>query len=289
MEGQKLRIPSSLITVKKLVRPLFFVPFVKRVLLSLPIADKLYHPWERRHPFDKRYGVETSGIVPPREITSDPAVNTLITLYVASQASVIRNALTALGDVSEYAFVDVGCGKGRAILVASEFPFREVIGVELSPALADIARRNAKRVAGNFPDRPRISVHDQNVIDFELPEGKVVLYVYNPFRERLMEQLIEKLEVLLSSSHNTHVFFVYYNPIVSETIDASRAFCRWFAETIPYDGSELGFGPDEVDTVVIWQSVYGEIPCPHRGAGAKIVIVGPEKAGLAKAASAGWR
>ncbi len=64
-----------------------------------------------------------------------------INLYIGSQPSIMRRALSALGPVERYDFLDLGCGKGRALIVAAEFPFRAITGVELSPALAAIARR----------------------------------------------------------------------------------------------------------------------------------------------------
>jgi len=80
----------------------------------------------------------------------------------------VRRGLSALGDIRDYAFIDLGCGKGRVTTVASEFPFREVIGVELSTALAATARANAATVARRFPDRPQVTIAAANVVNFPL-------------------------------------------------------------------------------------------------------------------------
>jgi hypothetical protein len=52
-------------------------------------------------------------------------------------------------------------------------------------------------------------------------------------------------------------------------------------EQIPYDHSEIGFGPDRDDVVAIWQSVHGSAPTPHQGTDRKIIVTGPSRAGLA--------
>jgi hypothetical protein len=146
-----------------------------------------------------------------------------------------------------------------------------VIGVELSAELATIARVNAASIAQRFPERPRITITEGNVIDFSLPDGKLVFFLYHSFGERLVAQMVKKIEAALKSN-TAHVFFVYYNPVHAGPLDASPAFTRYYAEKIPYNKSELGFGPDTDDTVVIWQSVRGWTPTPHQHIDRKIII-----------------
>src|SRR5690242_5062036 len=38
----------------------------------------------------------------------------------------------------DFTFIDLGSGKGRTLLMASDYPFRAIIGVELLPALHQI-------------------------------------------------------------------------------------------------------------------------------------------------------
>jgi cyclopropane fatty-acyl-phospholipid synthase-like methyltransferase len=119
--------------------------------------------------------------------------------FTVSQAGVVRGALKALGDTSDYAFLDVGCGKGRAAIVASEFPFREITGIELSAELADIARRNVEKMSQRFPGRRPITIRTGNALDLALPPGKSVLYMYHPFGREVMERFAAKLESALEA------------------------------------------------------------------------------------------
>ena len=77
------------------------------------------------------------------------------------------------------------------------------------------------------------------------------------------------------------MFFIYYNPVHFELFDASPAFRRFWAQQIPYDESEIGFGPDGDDAIVIWQSLRGAIPTQHQGADRKIILTAPGRAQLA--------
>jgi SAM-dependent methyltransferase len=268
--------------VKSAVGAVLRVPAIKRILLEVPVVEKIYPGCERTHPFDRAHNVDTSGYLAADKIHTDPKMKDLVIPYSASQASIIREALLALGDVSEYTFIDFGCGKGRATLVATEFPFQQIVGVELSSTLAEVGRRNAEIFAKRFPDRPKIRIYTENVLNYELPKGKLVVYMYHSFARPVLAEILKRLAASVAKGHNTHLFVIYYNPMFGAELDASSALGRWFAKTIEYDRSELGFGPDKADTVVIWQSNQGAVSSPHAERGAKIIEIYPEwKVGLA--------
>jgi hypothetical protein len=224
----------------------------------------------RTHPFDRQYGTDTSGFVPTQAIVSEKMLQSQINPYSASQPSIIRHAIATRGATHEYAFIDLGCGKGRAMIVASEFPFHSISGIELSPFLAKIARRNIETIQRSFPMRPPLTTIEGNAITQPLPNGKLVFFFYHSFGEELLSQLIRMLEMAISNG-NGPIFFIYYNPVHGNLLDASAAFTRWYADTLPYDESELSFGPDTEDSVVIWKSVNGAATTPHPQANAFIV------------------
>jgi len=90
------------------------------------------------HPFDLRYGVDTSGLIGGGELRSGHKNDVFNTAYYGMAPSRFRQVMAdwlsdgSHGAISEYSFIDLGCGKGRAVMMASEFPFRQVIGVERS-------------------------------------------------------------------------------------------------------------------------------------------------------------
>jgi SAM-dependent methyltransferase len=85
----------------------------------------------------------------------------------------------------EFTFVDFGAGKGRALLLAAERPFRRVVGVEFSAQLAEIARHNLERYIGPLQCSD-VDVVVADAVDFELPDGPVVAFFFNPFGESVM-------------------------------------------------------------------------------------------------------
>lgn len=169
------------------------------------------------HPFDSQNGVITDGLIPGHDLAVGHANDRFIAGYAAIPPSRFRGAMerwqaSGLSHVVEdYTFIDFGCGKGRATLLASELRFREVIGVELNPALADIARANAAvwTAAGKAQCKIRIVCGD--ALEFEWPEGPCLVYLYNPFGEQVMRRLAEKMKIHFIARHSD-LEIIYQKP-----------------------------------------------------------------------------
>jgi len=228
----------------------FWSPPVKASLQRVRLVLRIYDGWRRRHPFDVEHGVDTSGFVPPDD---QAPIAAHMTPYAGSQPSIVRARLLALPVRSGYTFVDLGCGKGRPLIVASEMEFAAVAGVEYSPALATVARSNASIIASRFPARPPIAVHVADATNVEAIAPLIVYYMYHPFDGELVAALVANIERQLASALQ-HAFFVYYNPVYGHLFDESDRFERFDAVTQTYAAQELGFGPDLSDAVVTWQT-----------------------------------
>ena len=274
-----MSIKNKLLSVLKLIRripglaSLIDRPALRRVLEKLPGGRTLYPTgWDRVHPFDVLNGTDTSGRVPLEELSIDAAALEGAHLYGGSQPSVLRALLEKIPNPETFAFVDLGCGKGRPLFIATEFPFREVIGVELSPPLTAIAIRNAQIMSARYPERTAVSVVLGDATAFELPAGDVVLFLYNPFGESLIRKVVANVERALEDG-TRRVFVVYYNPVFGTCFDESRRLSRRFAATLSYADDEVGYGPDNADPVIIWGPGDGQmVP----GTEARIRVVTPE-------------
>ena len=108
----------------------------------------------------------------------------------------------------EDVFVDLGCGKGRVICLASRFALGGVIGVELSSELCQIARRNAQMMRGKRTD---ILVHNINAEDFDYTVG-TVFYLFHPFGPRTMQNVLERMSDGLNRNPR-QIRIVYSGPV----------------------------------------------------------------------------
>ena len=131
--------------------PLLARPSVKRAPHVIPGGKAFYDSgWERRNLFDRLNGTDTSGAVPAQDLDISAAARNETVGYGGSQASILRSAMSALPMLDEFTFVDIDCGKGRPMFVASEFQFKAIIGVEQSPQLA---ADNAQVMRRRYPQR----------------------------------------------------------------------------------------------------------------------------------------
>lgn len=236
-----------------LLPDLFRQPAVRRLLGWIPGADSLYGSgWDRVHPYDRLNGTQTSGYVPASELPEgEPRAHAVC--YAGSQPSILRTALGTLPELGSCTFVDLGCGKGRALLVASEFPFRDIVGVELSPALVVTARRNADRIARRHPHRAAIRVSTGDATTWPLPAGDLVLFLYHPFDAEGVCRVAEAVRTALAQARR-RLYVIYYNPVAGHCFDAVPSLRRRYARMLPYARDERGFGPDLTDTLVIWEN-----------------------------------
>jgi SAM-dependent methyltransferase len=152
--------------------------------------------------------------------------------YQPARPRHIRQALREMPiqDVSEFSYVDLGSGKGRSLFVAAELPFQRITGVEFSPLLheqacANIRRFRPVRLFGSrkFGSRKRrfrniTSLH-MNAKDFAFPEGKLVLYLFNPFGSATMRCVLRNLEASLQQ-HPRHVIIILLWPRCADQVAA---------------------------------------------------------------------
>jgi SAM-dependent methyltransferase len=160
------------------------------------------------HPFDLERGADTSGYTPGEQLSSGHAADFFNTAFYAISPSTLRQALAELPEpCAAVTFVDLGCGKGRALLVAQEFGFAHVVGVELAPDLAVIASSNLNRAG--MGGRAEIVTGDAS--SFRYPEGPLVVFLYHPFLARVLRQTLDNLRDQLAERPR-RVYLLRANP-----------------------------------------------------------------------------
>jgi hypothetical protein len=103
-------------------------------------------------------------------------------------------------NLSEYDFVDLGAGKGLALLLASKFPFKSITGVEYSKVLAETAVENLRSCKEQEGNRRPIDCLWGDAANFEFAPSPTVLYLFNPFQGKVMDRVIANIESSLSTT-----------------------------------------------------------------------------------------
>jgi SAM-dependent methyltransferase len=118
-----------------------------------------------------------------------------------------------------FTFIDLGSGKGRTLLMAADYPFRRIVGVELIAELHDVAQRNIARYHGDEQKCFELESRAGDARDFMFPAEPTVLYLFNPFPDYVLRTVLGNLHDSLSSSPRPA--FVIYHNLVHEQVVAN--------------------------------------------------------------------
>lgn len=208
------------------------VVFGSRRVLGLSNQPKLQMI---QHPFDKEFGVRTSGVIfraEGDERHDYHGVTPSVFREVCKKWSTLIPA--SIGSIEEYGFVDLGCGMGRAILLASELPFREVEGVEFDDQLVEIAHQNIAKWVTSGRARSSIAIQRQDVLDYEFSRLPLMIFLYNPFGETILGPLLSRLRQLQTDS-SSPVDIVYVHPKYENLLEGSADFHLLWKDRIVFD------------------------------------------------------
>ncbi|HZQ42964.1 MAG TPA: class I SAM-dependent methyltransferase [Acidobacteriaceae bacterium] len=199
------------------------------------------------HPFDVAHGTETSGLLSGKIIargtTAEPAD---LTAYYGIAPSILRalldlwlRELHPLAPIERTVFLDVGAGKGRAMLVASEYPFLRVEGIELNPMLADIARQNislwlsAPQSAMLAP----LNLQEADATRAALPREPILAHLFHPFEDRLLRRFLRHVEKELTAKPRPFDL-LYVNAEHDSLLDRHPAFERKWMGRVPMSAED---------------------------------------------------
>jgi SAM-dependent methyltransferase len=141
--------------------------------------------------------------------------------YQPTEPSLFHEMMQSLGiDFSNFTFIDLGSGKGRTLLMAAEYPFRQVIGIELLPSLHAIARENISKHQREASKCAVVQSICQDARHFVFPPEPIVLYLFNPLPEAGLQEVRRNLEDSLRQ-HPQPVYVLYHNPLLEHVLAGS--------------------------------------------------------------------
>ena len=174
--------------------------------------------------WDRKYGVDTSGqidltdidVVGPNRDGGYASVSTSPRAYAFLSAFFPD-------DWKEFTFVDVGCGKGRVLMLAAAQGFDAIIGIEFAPLICQIAEQNLVRFSGPRPAKWSIINADATSVD--LPSGvSLLIYSFNPFSAEIWKRFVP---VLLRAHETTkNPLCLVLSGTMPEALHAAAAVIR---------------------------------------------------------------
>ena len=160
--------------------------------------------------FDLRHGTSTRAREDLHKSEVESANLEHAVPYVPTQGRVFKALMAAIDLPPGGVFVDVGSGKGKVLILAAEYDFRKIIGVEFSARLCAIANANIERYSRLR--RPAVTpvVHHADIVDYPLSDENV-FFLYNPFHTAVMEAFLARIDQSLRANPRD-AWIIYHQP-----------------------------------------------------------------------------
>lgn len=207
-----------------------FFSTAKRLLSTLWEFTRESTPSRRRQrygdiEFDWDYRVDTTGATVGWR---DRLLGHFHSPYQPSEPALFREMIDSLTlastnfDFREFTFIDIGSGKGRALLMAANYPFRRILGIELLPELHRVAQENVGRYKSDSQQCFAIDCFLGDASDFAFPPEPTVLYLFNPLPESGLARVIGSLEQSLRE-HPRPMVVLYHHPLLEHVLTRNGA------------------------------------------------------------------
>ena len=180
---------------------------INKIMKSYPLQvfrHRIYLPYLSMLGYfgDVRRGIVTQEIIELNDLGIDSSVGARFETIVYGH---LKSSLMFAKNLGFDKFLDIGCGLGRSLVVANEVGFFDLYGVDISDNLISRCQNNMSKVGVSA------SLSCIDVADFDVPSGKLVIYLFNPFGEERMTDLVSRL-----ACREEETLVIYHNPKHSE-------------------------------------------------------------------------
>lgn len=160
---------------------------------------------------EKKYGIQTTGADELNSLAAKGIDTEHATIYMPVSYDVLEDVLLTVDAISTKHFLDIGCGKGRAMSVAAHVGFTKITGIDFSKAFCDTARENLLSVQENIPSF-KFKIYNNDAFYFEIPDDVDCIFMFNPFDDVIMSAVIENITMSLERKPRT-LKIIYANPM----------------------------------------------------------------------------
>ena len=175
--------------------------------------------------FDVRYGTDTRSWASLDSIVIDSSNVRHGEMYQPTLALPLERLFRALQLPADTVLVDLGCGKARVLLVAARAGLRTVRGVEFSPQLCRIARRNCLVFSQKTHLATTFEIIEGDVVDYAVRPDDTVFFLYNPFDGQILRRVLANIRAS-QQAHPRPVWIIYRNAVYSAIIDDTPGFVK---------------------------------------------------------------
>lgn len=177
--------------------------------------------------FDLRHGVHTVGLAPAADESRG-------FFYRSSPVRLLKRSIESTSiHYKHFVFIDLGSGKGRALFLAAAFPFKRILGVELSKKLHEVATRNIAAYKPRTASSAEIHSICSDAATYDFPQEPLVIYMFNPFPENVFSDILANLKISWERNPRS-IFVIYVKPFLSLLLDRCGFLERDHTVFVPF-------------------------------------------------------
>ncbi len=170
--------------------------------------------------YDPIHGVDTADLIEVSEMGDVTSENLCQGVhYEPTRARPLRKFLRSIDLPRDGVFVDIGCGKGRVLMIAAEQGFARVAGVDYCPEVCRVARENLEVFRRRRKPDLEFAIHQGDATDFAFEADHNVVFLFNPFGAEVLDQVLDRLEASLREAPRK-VWLFYHHSLWRDRIEA---------------------------------------------------------------------
>jgi SAM-dependent methyltransferase len=173
--------------------------------------------------FDWKYNVDTVTWVSQEDLIKENNISKYSGHYQGTNACLIKSLFKRLNYAKDRAFVDLGSGKGRVLLLAQDYGFLSIKGIELSQKLCDISRKNIESFNAKTDLTSRIALLNIDATTYKFDKKDSILFMYNPFNGVVFEKVVQNLKHSLED-YPRKMTIIYMNPTETDILESNLVF-----------------------------------------------------------------
>ena len=144
--------------------------------------------------------------------------------YQPTEPALFKEMMASLKiNFQEFTFIDMGSGKGRVLLMAADYPFRRILGVELFPALHRVAQENLNAYASDSQQCFALEAVCGDAREFIFPAEPILLYLFNSLPEAALIEVMANLD-RFAAPVSPPGYLLYHNPLLEHVLANYPAF-----------------------------------------------------------------
>ena len=173
--------------------------------------------------WDLVHGTETLARIAPQNLETDSTNKGQATYYGATRARPLVKLLQHLDLPTSGGFVDFGSGKGRVVLIAAEYGFKKVVGIDFSEPLCQMARKNLETFRRSRTLQSEVVIVHSDVVLYPIQSDETTFFLYDPFSAEVLGQVLQNLRQSLAK-HPRQIWVIYNSPRYHDVMERSGVF-----------------------------------------------------------------